>query len=754
VKGLPLLAAPPTVTTTFPVVAPVGTATLILVALQRVNVVATVPLNFTVLVPWLDAKFVPVIVTTVAIGPDIGDKLVIVGVGRTVKLTPLLTTPPTVTTTLPVVAVDGTVAVMLVALQFVNTVAVPLPNFTTLVPWVDPKPLPAMITLLRAAPEVGDRLVMLTIVKFTPLLAAPPTVTTTLPVVAPLGTVALILVALQRVNVVAAIPLNFTVLVPWVDPKFVPVIVTTVPIVPEVGAKVVIVGVGGTVKVTPLLATPPTVTTTVPVAALEGTVAVMLVALQFVNTVAAPLPNVTVLVPWLDPNPLPAMITLLPAAPDVGDKLVMLTMVKFTPLVSTPLAWTTTFPVVAPVGTVTLMLVALQRLNVVAAVPLNFTVLVPCVDPKFVPVIVTTVPMVPDAGDKLVIVGVRRTVNVTPLLATPPTVTTTVPVAALEGTVAVMLVALQFVNNVAAPLPNVTVLVPWLDPNPLPAMITLLPAAPDAGDKLVMLTMVKFTPLVSTPLAWTTTFPVVAPVGTVTLMLVALQRLNVVAAVPLNFTVLVPCVDPKFVPVIVTTVPMVPEVGDKLVIVGVGRTVNVTPLLGTPPTVTTTLPVIAVDGTVAVMLVALQAVIVVAVPLPNFTVLVPWVEPKPLPAMITLLPAAPEVGDRLAILTMVKFTPLLATPPTVTTTLPVVAPLGTVALMLVALQRVNVVAAIPLNFTVLVPWVDPKPVPVIVTTVPMVPDVGDKLVIDGAANAATEIDRNKAETTASRKFFI
>ena len=50
----------------------------------------------------------------------------------------------------------------------------------------------------------------------------------------------------------------------------------------------------------------------------------------------------------------------------------------------------------------------------------------------------------------------------------------------------------------------------------------------------------------------------------------------------------------------------------------------------------------------------------------------------------------------------VKLTALLATPPTVTTTFPVVAPVGTVVVMLVALQLVTV-ASVPLNVTVLVP---------------------------------------------------
>jgi hypothetical protein len=79
----------------------------------------------------------------------------------------------------------------------------------------------------------------------------------------------------------------------------------------------------------------------------------------------------------------------------------------------------------------------------------------------------------------------------------------------------------------------------------------------------------------------------------------------------------------------------------------------------------------------------------------------------------------------------VKLTPLLATPPTVTTTFPVVAPPGTGAVILVGLQPVDV-AVVPLNVTVLVPCVDPKFVPVITTDVPTAPDVGFRLVMLGA----------------------
>src|SRR5258708_25206203 len=144
--------------------------------------------------------------------------------------------------------------------------------------------------------------------KLTPLLAIPPTVTTTLPVVAPLGTVTAMLVAFQFAGV-ALVPLNVTVLVPCVEPKFVPVMVTAVPTTPEVGFRLVMFGAGVlTVKVTPLLAIPLTVTTTLPVVAPLGTATAMLVAFQFVGVPLVPL-NVTVLVPGRELKPVLVMAT-------------------------------------------------------------------------------------------------------------------------------------------------------------------------------------------------------------------------------------------------------------------------------------------------------------------------------------------------------------------------------------------------------------------------------------------------------------
>jgi hypothetical protein len=119
---------------------------------------------------------------------------------------------------------------------------------------------------------------------------------------------------------------------------------------------------------------------------------------------------------------------------------------------------------------------------VVAAI----VVLAPFVAPKFVPVTVTDAPTGPLAGERVVMMGVGNTVNATPALATPPTVTTTLPVPAPAGTVATMLVADQLVADAAMPL-NVTVLVPWVAPKLAPVIVTAVVTAPLVGESDVML---------------------------------------------------------------------------------------------------------------------------------------------------------------------------------------------------------------------------------------------------------------------------
>src|SRR5207249_1963938 len=186
--------------------------------------------------------------------------------------------------------------------------------------------------------------------------------------------------------------------------KFVPVIVTEVPTSPEVTDRFVLLGAGTTVKLTPLLAAPATVTTTFPVVAPDGTGAPMANELQLVGVVGAPL-NVIVLEPWLDPKFVPVIVTAAPTAPVAGDSpLLPGRTVKEMPLLATPLTLTTTFPVAAPLGTVTPILDAPHDVTLAVA-PLNVTVPVPCELPKFEPVTVTVAPTAPDVTDKLVMLG-------------------------------------------------------------------------------------------------------------------------------------------------------------------------------------------------------------------------------------------------------------------------------------------------------------------------------------------------------------
>ena len=152
-----MLATPPTVTTTLPVVAPAGTGTTMLDADHDIGV-AAVPLNVTVLAPWLPPRLLPLMVTVVATGPLDGERLVSVGAGRTVKVSALLARPPTVTTTLPVAAPAGTGTTMLDADHDVGVAAVPL-NVTVLAPLLAPKLLPLIVTEVATGPLEGDRLV-------------------------------------------------------------------------------------------------------------------------------------------------------------------------------------------------------------------------------------------------------------------------------------------------------------------------------------------------------------------------------------------------------------------------------------------------------------------------------------------------------------------------------------------------------------------------------------------------------------------
>jgi hypothetical protein len=111
-KLLALVAVPAgVVMVILPFVAPEGTVAVIWVAELTVNE-AEMPLNATDVAP---VKLAPVIVTTLPTGPLAGEKLVIRG--PTVKLLELVAVPAGVVTPIgPVVAPEGTVAVILVEL--------------------------------------------------------------------------------------------------------------------------------------------------------------------------------------------------------------------------------------------------------------------------------------------------------------------------------------------------------------------------------------------------------------------------------------------------------------------------------------------------------------------------------------------------------------------------------------------------------------------------------------------------------------
>lgn len=102
----------------------------------------------------------------------------------------------------------------------------------------------------------------------------------------------------------------------------------------------------------------------------------------------------------------------------------------------------------------------------------------------------------------------------------------------------------------------------------------------------------------------------------------------------------------------------------------------------------------------------------------------------------------------MAALVTVNTVALLAVPPEVVTVIvPLLAPSGTVALMVLAFSTDIVVAAVPLNFTAVAPV---KFVPERVTICPISPLVGVKDVMVGAGTGKTKAHRNPVKTPLPR----
>jgi hypothetical protein len=211
--------------------------------------------NLTVLFDGVVLKFVPMMVTVVAIGPDVGVNEVIVGTAPavTVKLVALVAVvPPTVTVIFPVVAPAGTVVVIEVAVLAVTTAVVPL-NLTVLLARIVLKLVPVIITVAPTGPLVGEKLDTVgdgevVTIKLVALCAVIQFVVTEIgPVIALMGTVVVMLVAVLAVTVAVLLLKNFTTLFAGIVLKFVPVIVTVFPIEPEEGLNNEMVGGGGNV---------------------------------------------------------------------------------------------------------------------------------------------------------------------------------------------------------------------------------------------------------------------------------------------------------------------------------------------------------------------------------------------------------------------------------------------------------------------------------------------------------------------------
>jgi hypothetical protein len=254
----------------------------------------------------------------------------------------------------------------------------------------------------------------------------------------------------------------------------------------------------------------------------------------------------------------------------------------------------------------------------------------------------------------------------------------------------------------------------------VPVIVTCDPFGAEAGVKPVIAggwMTVKIPVLVPVPAPFVTEiFPVVAPDGTFAVNWVSLTKVNVVAAVPLNFTAEKPV---KPLPLTVTESPTMPFAGLNAETPGVTCvtvTVNVPALVALPTVVETEiLPVVAPFGTTAVTCTSLMRVTVVAVVPLNFTV---GSSKNPLPSIVTSVPTSPPVGEKFEIVggsRTVKSEALNASPPDVLTLIfPVVAVAGTVAVICVALTNAKVAPTL-LNVTILSAR---NPVPLMVTEAP------------------------------------
>lgn len=213
-------------------------------------------------------------------------------------------------------------------------------------------------------------------------------------------------------------------------------------------------------------------------------------------------------------------------------------------------------------------------------------------------------PVYPVVGLKLVTTG-REPPGIVTLkgleeVVFPPGVTTWMgPVVAPAGTVAVICVALLVVKEAADPL-KLTPVAPLKFP---PVRVTVVPAGPERGENPVKVggwrTVKDPVEVAVPPGVVMETEPLVASGGRVAWTWESLSRVKT-AAKPLNFTEVAPA---KWDPAKVMTVPGIPDAGVKEVRRGGWRTVKggAAKVKVPPGVLTATNPVVAPEGTVAIM---------------------------------------------------------------------------------------------------------------------------------------------------------
>lgn len=291
------------------------------------------------------------------------------------------------------------------------------------------------------------------------------------------------------------------------------------------------------------------------------------------------------------------------------------------------------------------------------------------------------------------------------------------PVVAPTGTLVVICPAETTVNGADTPL-KVTAEAPV---KLAPLMVTRVVASPLVGEKLVTRgPAVKCVVLMPVPPGFVTTMrPVFAATGTVAVICAAGKAgtIEKLAGAPPNVTAVTLL---RFDPVIVTEVPAIPLVGEKLAIRGAATKLVLLPAV---PAIVVTLitPENAPAGTVAVICPAEFTVKLAETPKtpPNFTLVAPV---KLAPLITTWVPGPPAAGEKLPIRgAAVKSAELVAVPPGVVTAIrPVTAVDGTVAVICV-FELTTKVAATPPKVTCVPPV---KLVPVMVTAAPGAPVVG------------------------------